>query len=74
MVAIFSVIVILYISCLIVLVFQWTPFTDGFKEADGSYTSKYYHIACHVMRKAFIVLIGVLGYVIYWIGDYSQLY
>lgn len=70
----FCITVLFYVLCLVILVHEWTPFSNGFKEEDGSYTSKYYQIACHVMRKAFMLLMVVLGYAIYWIGDYSQLY
>ena len=71
---VFTTVVLLYSICVITLITQWTPFTMGFKEVDGSYTSKYYQIACHVMRKAFILTIVSLGYSIYWIGNYSHLY
>ena len=71
---VFSISVLLYLLCIVILVYQWTPFSNGFKEDDGSYTSKYYQIACHVMRKAFMLLMIVMGYILYWIGDYSQLY
>lgn len=71
---IFVISFIVYVFCVIVSINQWTPFTNGFKEHDGTYASKYYQVTCHVMRKAFIALLVGLGYVFYWFGGYIQLY
>lgn len=71
---IFIVTVLIYCTCIIMMLFEWRSWKEGFLENDGTFTSKYYQIAFYLMRTGCVVFMIGSGYFLYWIEGYAQIF
>lgn len=64
---------VMYCIVIVVGMMEWKNWSAGFHNTDGTFISKYYQIAFHIMRTSFVALLGTLGWMFYWLAGYIGL-
>lgn len=71
---VYVVSLVLYCICIVLTILEWSTWSDGFKEQNGKFTSKYYAISYFIMKLGMIVMYGVLGYLLYILPGLMKLF